>query len=256
MRLQHQYHREHPGRHGQRDQADVPAVGGPDDDQGHQVIHHRHRQQERPDPVGEPGPDQGQHPQRERGVGEHRRAPALRRRPVIEHQVDPDRDDQATQPGQHRQRQPPPLPQLTHVELAAGLQPEHEEKERHQPAVHPLAQVQRHPRASEPHRQPRPPHRLIRRRADVDPHQRRHRHRDQHRGAARSPCARTPAAAFAGSSPTRYGPTEHERPATGDPRSRLPPRGLDRWRLAGSRDQGAASPSWLPGSKALPQIRG
>ncbi len=180
---QHQDYREHPGRHGQRDQADVRAVDGPDDDQGYQVIHHRHRQQERTDPVREPGPGQGQHPQRERGVGRHRCAPAPRRRPVIERQVDPDRDDQATQPGQHRQCQPLPLPQLTHVELAAGLQPEDKEKERHQPAVHPLAQVQRHPSAREPHRQPRPPHRLIRRRADVDPHQRRHRHRDQHRGA-------------------------------------------------------------------------
>jgi len=106
-----------------------------------------------------------------------------RRAAGVHDQVDDDRDHQAAQAGRDGQRQPRAFPQLAHVELAAGLQAEDEEEEGHEPAVHPLAQVQRHPMAGELHRQPGAPDRRIRQRIDVHPGQRGHRHAQQHGGA-------------------------------------------------------------------------
>ena len=86
--------------------------------------------------------DQREQPERERGVGGHRRAPAARRRPPgVEGQVDGDRHEHPAQPGQQRQHQPAPFAQVAQVELAPGLQPDDEEEERHQAAVDPVAQV-------------------------------------------------------------------------------------------------------------------
>ena len=182
---QEQDHGEDPGRDAQRDQHDGLAVGGADHHQRDQVIDDRDRQQERAHPVGEPGPGQRQRPERERRVRRHGRAPAVSGRAAgVDGQVDDDGDDQPAQAGRDGQRQPGPLAQFAHVELAAGLQAEDEEEERHQPAVDPLAQVQRHPGIDEPDRQPGAPDGLIRRRADVHPDQRGHRHAQQHCRAA------------------------------------------------------------------------
>ena len=63
----------------------------------------------------------------------------------VHRQVDRHRHDHAAEPGQQRQRDPPPVAQLAHVELAPRLKAHHQEEQRHQPAVHPLAQVQVHP---------------------------------------------------------------------------------------------------------------
>ena len=63
----------------------------------------------------------------------------------VEGQVDRDRHRHAADPGQQRQREPPPLAQLAQVELPARLEPDDEEEERHQAAVHPVAQIQRDP---------------------------------------------------------------------------------------------------------------
>jgi hypothetical protein len=88
---QQQYHGEDPGRDAQRSEHDSLAVGGADDDQRHQVVDDRHRQQERPHPVGEPRPGQGQCAERECRVGGHRRAPAMSRRAAgVQDQVDGD----------------------------------------------------------------------------------------------------------------------------------------------------------------------
>ena len=65
----------------------------------------------------------------------------------VEGEVDRDGDGHAADPGQERQREPPPLAQLAEVELAPRLQPDDEEEERHQAAVHPLAQIERDARA-------------------------------------------------------------------------------------------------------------
>ena len=60
-------------------------------------------------------------------------------------------------PASERQRHPAPLAQLADVELAPRLEADDEEEERHQPAVHPVAQVERDTRAAEPDRQMRLP---------------------------------------------------------------------------------------------------
>ena len=132
--------------------------------------------------------------------------PCADERPALNGEVDGDRHRHAADPGEQRQREPPPLAQLAEVELAARLEPDDEEEERHQPAVHPLAQIERDalhrrgrstassPRTSRttgrrrsPRRAPRPPRR-------AGPPRR------------RSRCAGTPAAASGGSAPTRSAP--------------------------------------------------
>jgi len=54
-----------------------------------------------------------------------------RRAAGVDSQVDHDRQDHPAQRDHHRQRQSPPLAQLTHIELAARLQACYQEKERH-----------------------------------------------------------------------------------------------------------------------------
>jgi len=76
------------------------------------------------------------------------------------------------------------LPQLTEVELPPCLEPDDEEEERHQAAVHPLAKIQRDPCAAEVDRQRRPPERVVGRRVDVDPDECGDRRRQEDRRAA------------------------------------------------------------------------
>ena len=76
--------------------------------------------------------------------------PCADERAGVEGQVDRDRAPPSRRaPASERQREPPPLAQLAEVELAARLEPDDEEEERHQPAVHPVAQVERDARAAE-----------------------------------------------------------------------------------------------------------
>ena len=157
------------GDHGQRDD----------------VIDDRHGQQKGTQAVGKARPDQRQQSQGERGVRRHRRPPAVGgRRPGVEGQVDQHRHDHAADPCQHGQRHPPPLPQLPHVELAAGLQADHEEEQCHQAAVQPSAQVEVDRVVAQPHDQVGLPDAAVRRRVDVDPEQRCDRGQQQHAGAA------------------------------------------------------------------------
>ncbi len=73
---------------------DVVAVEDSDDRERGQVVHHGEGEQEGPHPVRGPRPDQGEHAERERGVGGHRRAPAVRRRPPgVDDEEDGDRHD-------------------------------------------------------------------------------------------------------------------------------------------------------------------
>jgi hypothetical protein len=78
-----------------------------------------------------------------------------------------------------------PFPQISEIELATRLEPEDEEEERHQAAVHPLAQFQRDAGAGEVDRQSRFPERLVRRSVDVHPHQCRDGRSQQDRRPAR-----------------------------------------------------------------------
>ena len=125
----------------------MAAVEDGDDRQAEQVVDDREGQQVGAHPVGQPAAArQGQRAQRERGVGGHRGAPAVRGRPPgVEGEVDRDRDDHAAEPGQERQRHPAAHPQLAHVPLAARLEADHQEEQRHQPGVDELPQAHRHP---------------------------------------------------------------------------------------------------------------
>ena len=59
--------------------ADVAAVDDRDDQQRDDVVDDDDRQHEGAQAIGEARPDQREHPERERGVGRHRHAPAVRR---------------------------------------------------------------------------------------------------------------------------------------------------------------------------------
>ena len=120
----------------------VAAVDGGDDEQRDDVVDDDDRQQEAAQPVGEARADQGEHAEREGGVGRHRHAPALGRVVAgVEGEVDRDRDDHPAEGGEHRQGQAAALAQLADVELAPHLEPDDEEEERHQAVVDPVAQV-------------------------------------------------------------------------------------------------------------------
>ena len=61
--------------------------------------------------------------------------------PRLKREVDQHRHRHPAEPGEHRQRDAPSLSQLAHVELAARLEADHEEEQRHQALVDPVAQI-------------------------------------------------------------------------------------------------------------------
>jgi hypothetical protein len=77
---QHQRHREQAGRPDQRHDVDRVAVYERYYDKREQVVRHDDGENERPQAVRGPPADQREQPQRERRVGRHRDAPALRSR--------------------------------------------------------------------------------------------------------------------------------------------------------------------------------
>jgi hypothetical protein len=164
----------------------VAAVDEGDDPDADQVVDDREGEQVGADAVGQLPPDQGQHAQRERGIGGHRDAPAARRGVTgIDSQVDRDRHDHPAQPCHHRQGETASLAQFAHVELAAGLQASDQEEERHEPGVHPFAQALRQFAAARVNRQVRVPPGVVPRGVQVCPGQRHQSRRQQDRGAAR-----------------------------------------------------------------------
>ena len=122
----------------------MSAVHRRDHDERDDVVDHDDGQHERPQAIGESWAYEREHPERERGVRRHRGAPAVRARTSgVGREVDADRDGHAAEAGERRQRDPPPLSKLSYVELATRLEPDHEEEERHQSAVHPVPEVHR-----------------------------------------------------------------------------------------------------------------
>ncbi len=175
---------EHEG-HEQWQRMEGLGIDGRDDDEREDVVHDDHGEHERPQAIGEPRPDEREQAEREGGVGRHRDSPAVRRRMTgVEREVDGDRPRHASDSGQDRQREPSPVPQLAQVELAPRLEPDHEEEERHQPAVHPVAQIEGYAPPTELDRERRPPQRVIRGRVDVHPHERGNGGAEQEGGAA------------------------------------------------------------------------
>ena len=72
--------------------------------------------------------------------------PCAGERPGVEEEIDRDGHRHAADPGEQGQSEPSSLAQLAEIELPPCLEPEDEEEERHPPAVHPLAQLERHSR--------------------------------------------------------------------------------------------------------------
>ena len=135
--------------------------------------------------VGEPRPDDREHAERERRVGRHRRAPAVRGRAARgEREIDGDRHDHAAEAREQRQRHAAALAQLADVELAPRLEADDEEEERHQAGVDPLAQVEGDARAAEPDREGRVPEAVVAREIDVRPEERRDARCEQERRAS------------------------------------------------------------------------
>ena len=182
---QHQHHREQAGRPDQRHDVDRLAVDDRDHDQREQVVHDHDREHERPQPVRNAPAEDVEQPEREGGVGGHCDAPPLRGRAAeVEREVDPHRGAHAADRRQHREHEAPPLAKVAEVELAPRLETQHEEEERHQPAVHPLAQRQLDPLAVDVDREHGLPQLVVRRGVHVHPHQRRDRRGEQDRRTA------------------------------------------------------------------------
>ena len=74
--------------------------------------------------------------------------------------------------------------ELSQIELSSRLEPDDEEEERHQPAVHPIAKIQRDACVADVDRELRPPERVVRRRVDVHPDERGGRRGQQDRRTA------------------------------------------------------------------------
>ena len=81
VRGPHDEHRdEHCDRHGKCAHGEMVRVDGRDDHERDEVVDDDDREDERAQPVREPRPDDREHAERERRVGRHRRAPAVRGR--------------------------------------------------------------------------------------------------------------------------------------------------------------------------------
>ncbi len=105
----------------QRGDLDRAAVGGRDHDERRQVVGDRDGEDERAQALREAASDQCQHPQRESGVGRHRRAPSVRGAASgVEREVDRDRDDHPAERGCSGQRQPPAVAQVAEIEFPAA----------------------------------------------------------------------------------------------------------------------------------------
>ena len=160
-------------------------VDGRDDDERDDVVDDDDGEHEGTQAVGKVRPDEREQAESEGRVGRHRDSPpACRRAAGVEREVDGDGHGHAADPRQQGQGQAPPVPQLAQIELTARLEADDEEEERHQPVVHPAAQIQRDARVPEVDRQHRPPERVVGRCVDVHPDEGGDGRREQDRRAA------------------------------------------------------------------------
>ena len=125
----------------ERQERDVLGVDRRDHEQRHEVVDHHDREQADAEPRG-PGRHQGEYAEGEGRVRGHGGPPAARAGPAgVEGQVDRDGHEHAAGRRDQGDRHPAPLAELAHVELALGLQPDHEEEEGHQPLVDPVPEI-------------------------------------------------------------------------------------------------------------------
>ena len=153
--------REQAERDQQRHELDVLGVDGRDHDQRHEVVD----DDEREEPNAQARRlrrHQRQHAEGEGRVGRHRGAPAVRRcLSGVDREVDEHRHGESAERGQHRDRHAAPVAQLAQVELALRLEPDHQEEQRHEALVDPVAQVERQRVVADADRQVGGPERLV-----------------------------------------------------------------------------------------------
>jgi hypothetical protein len=145
-------------RDGDRDDVEVAGVDDPDQRHGHDVVGDGQCQQEDPQLGRDPRPDDRQRAEHEGGVGRDHHAPAASRVAGRgNRQVDQRRHDHAADSGDRRDRHAPAIGQLADRQLAAHLEPDHEEEQRHQPVADPVGEVHLQRQVAEPDRQLGPP---------------------------------------------------------------------------------------------------
>jgi hypothetical protein len=182
----HEQQRERGRCHQQGHHRHVVAVDDRDHHQRREVVDDEDGHQEDPHPLGHLAAHQGEHAEGQGGVGRHRDAPAVgTRAPVVEGEVDQHRHSHRHQAGRERQDETTSLAQVAEVELAACLQPDHQEEQRHQPAVDPGAQVVRRAHRAQAQRELRVPELLVGRGVDVGPEQGQDDTGQEHAGTAR-----------------------------------------------------------------------
>ena len=94
-------------RDAQRHERDMTGVDGRDHHQRGEIVDDRQRQQEDTDAGRGPRGHQSDGPERERGIGRHRRRPAVRAAAArVEGEVDQDRHRDAAERRHHRNREP------------------------------------------------------------------------------------------------------------------------------------------------------
>ena len=107
------------------------------------VVDDREREQEEPQAVRALRPEQGEDADEERGVGRHHDAPAVGGvGAAVERQEDQHGDQQPAERAQRGDRDGPPVPQVPGGRLAADLQADHREEDRHRRVVDPVVQVE------------------------------------------------------------------------------------------------------------------
>ena len=129
-------------RDGERREGKGLGVCEGDHDQHADVVGDHDGEDESTEPLGRPPACEREHPQRERGVRRHHHPPPVRRVGAAgEREVDRDWEQHSAHGGEQRRCRAASVPKLAHVELAAHLEPDHEEEDRHQPVVDPEVEV-------------------------------------------------------------------------------------------------------------------
>jgi hypothetical protein len=170
-------------RRGGQQRHDVDVVGVEQRDRGHRadVVHDRQGQQEHPQLVRAARPDQGQHPDHHRGVGGDRDAPRPCRRPArVEQQEQRGRHGQPAHRGQRRGGDRAGAAQLPSVVSRLISSPTLKKNSTMSPSLTQWRRSSARSRPPTPMRKLHVPELLVTQ-AEVGPHERDHRRRQQQR---------------------------------------------------------------------------
>ena len=168
---------EQPDGDTERDRVDALRVDAGDDGERADVVRDREGQDEDAEAKRAAAAEERDHAERERGVGRDHDPPALAR-VAREREVGERGHDHPADRRRDRNADTAAVAELAHVELAADLEPDDEEEERHQAVVHPVAEVLREHPVAEPERELRAPELLV----GIAPRPVRPHERHEHRG--------------------------------------------------------------------------